>query len=224
MSLFQLYLIWTWNWVSTDKQLLVVAVLSAPLLVSLCLAAPLPSSAAAFKCAPVSVTGGHPAASEPRDGLTAAMFCPRRTSAATEVSLSKRLPSCFVSPFFTASSHQCFFFFKHAMQLLQWREAVKWCTWRHHQTAIKSHCAPQVCAVMLQEMETCYTPADSHCMQYTNWSAPSYVIIFVVVLSQWLSQSPPAASPTPRYLWQPSSCSLLLMGCTKSTLHLWSWK
>lgn len=113
----------------------------------------------------------------------------------------KRLPSCFVSPFFTASSHQCFFFFKHAMQLLQWREAVKWCTWRHHQTAIKSHCAPQVCAVMLQEMETCYTPADSHCEQYTNWSAPSYVIIFVVVLSQWLSQSPPAASPTPRYLW-----------------------
>lgn len=92
MSLCQLYLIWTWNWVSTDKQLLVVAVLSAPLLVSLCLAAPLPSSAAAFKCAPVSVTGGHPAASEPRDGLTAAMFCPRRTSAATEVSLSKRLP------------------------------------------------------------------------------------------------------------------------------------
>ena len=35
---------------------------------------------------------GHPAASEPRDGLTAAMFRPRRKSAATEVSLSKRLP------------------------------------------------------------------------------------------------------------------------------------
>ena len=98
-----------------------------------------PRCAAAFKCAPVPVTGGHPVAPEPRDGLTAAVLHPRRTSAAAEVSLSKRLPlypagvvrrkDC--PPALSPISSQLaliffsLFFVKHAMQLLQWSEAVK---------------------------------------------------------------------------------------------------